>query len=322
MGREASSTRSAIRDRLTHRPSELSGGQQQRVAVARALATRPAVVFADEPTGNLDSKSGHDVLELLRRSVDDFGQTIVMVTHDANAASVADRLLLLQDGRIVHDGEAGTRGRRLRADEGPRRLSGCASVLIRGLPARQLRLALTLLAVALGVSLITATYVFTDTINTSFDKIFEETNKGTDAAITPKKFIDTTNEGGTAPTIPQSVLRQVRANPDVDVAQGSVFDTATVLGKDGERIGAGGAPNFIASTAEYPRFEASTITEGRFPRTADEAVIDVGDRRRRRASRSATASPCRAPRRARTTSSSGSPSSAASTRSAAPRSSG
>ncbi len=98
----------AIRDRLTHRPSELSGGQQQRVAVARALATRPAVVFADEPTGNLDSKSGHDVLELLRRSVDDFGQTIVMVTHDANAASVADRLLLLQDGRIVHDGEAGT----------------------------------------------------------------------------------------------------------------------------------------------------------------------------------------------------------------------
>ena len=107
-GSRRSSTRSRIRDRLTHRPSELSGGQQQRVAVARALATRPAVVFADEPTGNLDSKSGHDVLELLRRSVDDFGQTIVMVTHDANAASVADRLLLLQDGRIVHDGEAGT----------------------------------------------------------------------------------------------------------------------------------------------------------------------------------------------------------------------
>ena len=97
-----------IRDRLTHRPSELSGGQQQRVAVARALASRPAVVFADEPTGNLDSKSGHDVLDLLRRSVDDFGQTIVMVTHDANAASVADRLLMLEDGRVVHDGDAGT----------------------------------------------------------------------------------------------------------------------------------------------------------------------------------------------------------------------
>ena len=98
----------AIRDRLAHLPSELSGGQQQRVAVARALASRPAVVFADEPTGNLDSKAGQDVLDLLRRSVDDFGQTIVMVTHDAHAAAVADRLLLLQDGRIVHDGEAGT----------------------------------------------------------------------------------------------------------------------------------------------------------------------------------------------------------------------
>ncbi len=95
-------------DRLTHRPSELSGGQQQRVAVARALASRPAVVFADEPTGNLDSKSGHDVLNLLRRSVDEFGQTVVMVTHDPGAASIADRLLLLADGRIVHDGEAGS----------------------------------------------------------------------------------------------------------------------------------------------------------------------------------------------------------------------
>jgi|SRR4051794_28046276 len=93
-----------IRDRLSHRPSELSGGQQQRVAVARALVTRPAVVFADEPTGNLDSKSSTEVLDLLRRSVDDFGQTVIMVTHDARAASYADRLLLLGDGRIVHDG--------------------------------------------------------------------------------------------------------------------------------------------------------------------------------------------------------------------------
>ncbi len=93
-------------DRLTHRPAELSGGQQQRVAVARALASRPSVVFADEPTGNLDSKSSTELLELLRRSVDEFGQTIIMVTHDANAASYADRLLLLGDGRIVHDGHA------------------------------------------------------------------------------------------------------------------------------------------------------------------------------------------------------------------------
>jgi putative ABC transport system ATP-binding protein len=95
-----------IADRLTHRPAELSGGQQQRVAVARALISRPAVVFADEPSGNLDSKASADVLELLRHAVDDFGQTVVMVTHDARAASFADRLLLLADGKIVHDGES------------------------------------------------------------------------------------------------------------------------------------------------------------------------------------------------------------------------
>ena len=96
-----------LTDRLTHRPSELSGGQQQRVAVARALVHKPAVVFADEPTGNLDSASSAEVLSLLRRAADEYGQTIVMVTHDATAASYADRLVVLADGRIVRDGEAG-----------------------------------------------------------------------------------------------------------------------------------------------------------------------------------------------------------------------
>jgi putative ABC transport system ATP-binding protein len=91
-------------DRLDHRPSELSGGQQQRVAVARALIHRPAVVFADEPTGNLDSASSDEVLALLRQAADEFGQTVVMVTHDAHAASIADRIVVLSDGRVVHDG--------------------------------------------------------------------------------------------------------------------------------------------------------------------------------------------------------------------------
>jgi putative ABC transport system ATP-binding protein len=92
-----------LQDRRTHRPSELSGGQQQRVAVARALVSKPAVVFADEPTGNLDSNSSDEVLRLLRRAVDEFGQTVVMVTHDPNAASYADRLVILVDGKIVRD---------------------------------------------------------------------------------------------------------------------------------------------------------------------------------------------------------------------------
>ena len=88
-------------DRRTHRPGELSGGEQQRVAIARSLIARPDVVFADEPTGNLDSTAGQEVLELLRRAADEFGQTIVMVTHDPLAAAVADRVLFLADGEIV-----------------------------------------------------------------------------------------------------------------------------------------------------------------------------------------------------------------------------
>ena len=92
-----------IGDRLAHRPAELSGGQQQRVAVARALASRPEIIFADEPTGNLDSKAGAEVLAFLRRAVDEMGQTIVMVTHDPIAASYADRIVFLADGRIVDE---------------------------------------------------------------------------------------------------------------------------------------------------------------------------------------------------------------------------
>ncbi|HSB38482.1 MAG TPA: ABC transporter ATP-binding protein [Gaiellaceae bacterium] len=90
-------------ERRTHRPAELSGGQQQRVAIARALISRPTVVFADEPTGNLDSKTGGEILELLRASVEELGQTTVMVTHDPRAAAIADRVLFLADGEIVRE---------------------------------------------------------------------------------------------------------------------------------------------------------------------------------------------------------------------------
>ena len=90
-----------LADRLTHRPSELSGGQQQRVAVARALASRPQIIFADEPTGNLDSRTGTEILTFMRAAVDELRQTIVMVTHDPNAAAFADRVVFLADGSIV-----------------------------------------------------------------------------------------------------------------------------------------------------------------------------------------------------------------------------
>jgi len=95
--------RFGLGDRLRHRPSELSGGQQQRVAVARALVAKPRIILGDEPTGNLDSQSGAEVLGLLREAVDTFGQTVVMVTHDPNAASYSDRVIFLSDGRLVHE---------------------------------------------------------------------------------------------------------------------------------------------------------------------------------------------------------------------------
>jgi putative ABC transport system permease protein len=148
-------------------------------------------------------------------------------------------------------------------------------VALRGLFARKLRLTLTVLAVVLGTTLIAGTYVFTDSINNAFDNIFSESNKGTDAAITPHRTIDTSNDGGTSPTVPASVLEQVRRSAGVASADGSIFDVGTVLGKDGKRVGAGGAPNFIASIADQPRFEAWTIKEGRKPTSRTEAAIDA-----------------------------------------------
>src|SRR5919109_940958 len=154
-------------------------------------------------------------------------------------------------------------------------------VALRGLFARKLRLVLTALAVALGVTLIAGTYVFTDTINRSFDRIFTESAKGTDASITPRKTIDTSNNGGTQPTVSPAVLAEVRRQPGVQSADGSVFDVGTVLDSKGDRISSGGAPNFIASIADQPRFNAFTIKQGRKPTSADEVAIDASTAKRK-----------------------------------------
>ncbi len=103
-------TRTGLAARRSHRPAELSGGEQQRVAISRALVTRPTILFADEPTGNLDSRTGGEILQLLRDSADAYGQTIVMVTHDARVASIADRILFLADGQIVNELVGATAG--------------------------------------------------------------------------------------------------------------------------------------------------------------------------------------------------------------------
>jgi len=149
-------------------------------------------------------------------------------------------------------------------------------VALRGLFSRKLRLVLTSLAVALGVTLIAGTYVFTDTINASFDRIFEESNKGTDASITPNPTIDTSNNGGTAPTLSPAMLAKVRANPNVASADGSVFDSATILDAKGKKLSSAQAPAFVGSVADQPRFRGFTVKEGHLPAAPDEATIDRG----------------------------------------------
>ena len=142
------------------------------------------MVFADEPTGNLDSKASGEVLALLRHAVDDFGQTVVMVTHDAHAASFADRLIVLADGRIVHDGEALERRGGARPDEG-RSADGRRRAA--RLCSRKLRALLTGIAIALGVALMAGTYILTDTINQPFAAIFATATRTRPVVVTPHR---------------------------------------------------------------------------------------------------------------------------------------
>jgi putative ABC transport system permease protein len=152
-------------------------------------------------------------------------------------------------------------------------------VALRGLLTRKLRLGLTALAIALGVTLIAGTYVFTDTINRSFDRIFTETNKGVDTAITPREGLN--SDQGTLPTVPASLLERVRRAEGVAQAEGSVFDQAVAFDADGDRLGGTSSPSFVASVSPSPRFQASKADEGRLPRAPDEAAIDVATAKRK-----------------------------------------
>src|SRR3954463_3190755 len=246
-----------LEDRRTHLPSELSGGQQQRVAVARALISRPAVVFADEPTGNLDSKASEDVLRLLRQSVDEFDQTVVMVTHAPEAAVHADRLLTLHDGEIVSDAAPGSTDDviELMKQIG---WEAVPSVALKSLWARKLRALGTTVAVFVGVSLIAGTYVITDTINKAFDEIFHDSLKGTAVVITNKQPV--TQETNTSTSFPAGILKEVRAVPGVKLAAGTIFTGGGIFNGD-QQVGTQFAPKFISAVLP-PQIETLKTVAG------------------------------------------------------------
>ena len=205
--------------RRGHRPAQLSGGQQQRVAIARAILARPTVMFADEPTGNLDSRSGAEILELLRGSVERYGQTTLMVTHDAHAATIADRIVFLADGEIVRTQGPLHRGR------GARRAVGgdpMTWVALKSLAERRTRAVLTALAVVLGVAMIAGSFILTDTIDRAFTTIFSSSYTQTDLVVRGKPVVADSMRG--APTVPAQLLPKVRALPGVAAAAGSLVD--------------------------------------------------------------------------------------------------
>ena len=199
-------------DRLTHRPSELSGGQQQRVAVARALLSRPEIVFADEPTGNLDSRSGAEILTFMRQAVDDLGQTTVMVTHDPTRRRLRGpggvprrRQDRRRDARSHHRPGA-------RPDEEPRGVAPMWRVTLKGLLAKKLRLVLTSIAVVLGVAFMSGTFVLTDTLGSVFDDLFSQQTEDIDAVVRVRQALSDDQEGGFNPRnpVPEELLAHGR----------------------------------------------------------------------------------------------------------------
>ena len=263
--------------RLKHRPSELSGGQQQRVAVARALAGQPEIIFADEPTGNLDSRSGAEILAFMRQAVRELGQTIVMVTHDPVAASYADRVVFLADGRIVDeilDPTADAVLDRMKTLEDSGSLS-MFRLTIKGLWAHKLRFALTGLAVVLGVAFMVGTMVLTDTMEKTFDDLFavgqRRHRRHRPAARRHRRRARRPSGSASSRAVDQvrgrrRRRRRRRHRPGLRPA--GARPTARSPRTDGLGVTIG------ANWVDDDRSTRSTSPSGRAPEAADEVVID------------------------------------------------
>ena len=254
-----------IADRLTHRPTEMSGGQQQRCACARALINRPDLIFADEPTGNLDSNSSAEMLAFLRRSVTEFGQSIVMVTHDPRGAVLRRPGGL--PGRRQHRRRDGRPHPRLRPGADRARWApDMWRVTIKGLLAHKLRLALTALAIVLGVTFIAGTFVLTDTLHNTFDTLFGNIYQNIDFQV---RGVAQFGSGGTATRnpVPESLLATVQRVPGVEAADGSVTGYAQYIAPDGKAISTGGAPTLGLSFDPDAQISALRLVQGKDPTT-------------------------------------------------------
>ena len=254
-----------LADRLRHRPSELSGGQQQRVAVARALASRPDIVFADEPTGNLDTRSGREVLSFLRGAADDLGQTVVMVTHDPVAAEYADGVVFLVDGRIALSARPSVLDR-----------MSMFKLTVQNLRARKRRFVGTFVAIVLGVAFLSGTLVLGDTLTANFDRLFADANAGTDVVVRSSIDIPADDLQSGRGLIPASVVAQVAAVDGVAAAEPQVSGYGQLIGRDGKAIGGNGPPTLAGNWIANPELNAYRLAEGRAPAAGDEVVINRG----------------------------------------------
>ncbi len=266
--------------RLRHRPSELSGGQQQRVAVARALATRPELVFADEPTGNLDSTTGAEVLEFLRAAVRTMGQTVVMVTHDPVAAGYADRVVFLSDGR-VSGGHGRTDARACaRRPQGPAipqddRSLTMLRLVLSSLRANARRLTSTSIAVCLGVALLAGTMVLGDTLKSNFDSLFQSALGNADAVVRSANTLDTDGEYA-QDLIDGSLADQLAGVDGVAAVAPQIEGFGQLTGSDGEKLGGNGPPTLAGNWIEDQDLNPYELVEGRAPEATDEVVINRG----------------------------------------------